>query len=196
MNVYIYINTHTLVHAHIYMYESESRSVMSDSLWPHGLYSPWNSPGQNIGVCSLSLLQGIFPSQGLNPHLPLCKGILYQLSYYMYLYVCVCVHVYIHTCCFCSVTQLRPPFCELVDCSIPGLPSPHHLPEFVQIHVHCIGDAIQPSHPLMPSSPSALNLSQHQELFQWIVCSHQMTKILELQLQHQCFQQVFRIDFP
>ena len=59
-----------------------------------------------------------------------------------------------------------------------------------------ISDAIQPSHPLKPSSPSALNLSQHQRLFQWVSCSHQMTKILELQLQHQSFQRVFRTDFP
>ena len=54
---------------------------MSDSLQPHGLYSPWNSPGQNTGVGSLSLLQGIFPTQGLNAGLPHCKWILYQVSY-------------------------------------------------------------------------------------------------------------------
>ena len=60
--------------------ESGSRSVVSDSLWPHGLYSPWNSPGQNTGVGSCSLLHGIFPTQGLNPGLPRCRGILYQLS--------------------------------------------------------------------------------------------------------------------
>ena len=70
---------------------------------------------------------------------------------------------------------------------MPGLPVPHHFLKFTQVHVHCIGDAIQPSHPLMPSSP-AFNLSQHQRLFQWVGCSHQMTKILELQLQHQSFQ--------
>ena len=60
---------------------SENHSVMSDSLQPHGLYSPWNSPGQNTGVGSLSLLQEIFPTQGLNPGLPPCRWILYQLSY-------------------------------------------------------------------------------------------------------------------
>ena len=59
---------------------SESRLVMSDSLQPQGLYSSWNSPGQNTGVCSLSLLQGIFPTQGSNPGLPHCRWILYQLS--------------------------------------------------------------------------------------------------------------------
>ena len=60
---------------------SESRSVGSNSLWPHGLYSRWNSPGQNTGVGSLSLLQGIFPTQGSNPGLPHCRRILYQLSH-------------------------------------------------------------------------------------------------------------------
>ena len=60
---------------------SESHSVMSHSLWPHGLYSPWNSPGQNTGVGNLSLLQGIFPTQGLSPGLLHCRQILYQLSH-------------------------------------------------------------------------------------------------------------------
>ena len=71
-------------------------------------------------------------------------------------------------------------------------PFPHHLPEFAQVYVRFIDNAVQPSHPLMPSSPSALNLSQHQGLFQWVVCSHQMTRILELQ--HQSFQWIFRVD--
>ena len=61
--------------------ESESHSVVSDSLQPHGLYSPWNSPGQNTRVGSLSLLQWIFPTQGSNPGLPHCRRILYQLSH-------------------------------------------------------------------------------------------------------------------
>ena len=61
--------------------ESESRSVLSDSLQPHGLYSPWNSPGQDTGVGSLSFLQGIFSTQGSNPGLPHCRRILYQVSH-------------------------------------------------------------------------------------------------------------------
>ena len=60
---------------------SESHSVMSNSLWPHGLHSPWNSPGQNTGVGSLSLLHGIFPTQGSKPGLLHCRWILYQLSH-------------------------------------------------------------------------------------------------------------------
>ena len=59
----------------------ESHSAVSDSLWPHGLYSSWNSPGHNPGVGSLSLLQGIFLPQGSNPGLPRCRQILYQLSH-------------------------------------------------------------------------------------------------------------------
>ena len=60
---------------------SESHLVVSNSLRPHGLHSPWNSLGQNTGVGSLSLPQGIFPTQGSNPGLPYCRQILYQLGY-------------------------------------------------------------------------------------------------------------------
>ena len=101
--------------------------------------------------------------------------------------------ILLYDCC-CSVSQSYPTFCNPMDWSTPGLPVPYHLPEFAQFHVHCIGDAIQPSHPLTPSS-LALHISQHQGLFQWVLCSHQVTKILELQLQHQSFQWVFRVGF-
>ena len=62
--------------------ENESHSVVSNSLWPHGLYSPWNSPGQHTGVGGCSFLQGIFPTQGLNPGLPFCRQILYRMSHW------------------------------------------------------------------------------------------------------------------
>ena len=62
-------------------FESESRSVVSHSWWPHGIYSPWNSAGQNTAVGSLSFFQGIFPTQGSKPSLPHCRQILYQLSH-------------------------------------------------------------------------------------------------------------------
>ena len=61
--------------------ESESCSAVSDSLWPRGLYSPWNSPGQNSGVGSIPLSRGIFPTQGLNPGLLHCRWVLYQLNH-------------------------------------------------------------------------------------------------------------------
>ena len=81
--------------------------------------------------------------------------------------------------------------CDPMYCSTPGLPVHHQLPEFTQTHVHRVGDAIQPSHPLS-SPPPAPNPSHHQGLFQWVSSSHEVAKILELQLQHQSFQ--FRID--
>ena len=95
-------------------------------------------------------------------------------------------------CYFCSAAHSCPTLCDPTDRSTPGLPVPHHLLRFAQVHVHCIGEAVQPAHPLMLSSPSALSLSQHQGLSQWVFHSHQMTKILELQLQHQSFQWIFR----
>ena len=64
-----------------YKWSVKVTQSVSDSLWPHGLYSPWNSPGQNTGVGSLSLLQGIFPTQESNPSLSHCRRILYQLSH-------------------------------------------------------------------------------------------------------------------
>ena len=82
-----------------------------------------------------------------------------------------------------------------MDCSAPGFPTLHYLPEFAQIHVRWVNDAIQPSHPLLSPFSPALNLSQHQGLFQWVSSLHQVTKVLELQLQHQSFQRIFRAEF-
>ena len=81
-----------------------------------------------------------------------------------------------------------------MDCSTPGFPVLHHFLEFAQTHVHWVGAAIQPFHPLSSPSP-AFNLTQHQGLFQWVGSSHQVAKVLELQLQCQSFQWVFRTDF-
>ena len=76
-----------------------------------------------------------------------------------------------------------------MDCNTPGFPVHHQLPELAQTHVHWVSDAIQPSHPLSSPSPPALNLSQHQGLFQWVSSSHQVAKVLEFQLQHQSFNE-------
>ena len=95
---------------------------------------------------------------------------------------------------FSSVAQSCPTLCNPMDCSTPSLPVHHQLPEFTQTHVHRIGDAIQASHPLSSPSPPAFNLSQHQGLFQWVSSLHQVAKVLELQLQHQSFQWIFRTD--
>ena len=67
-----------------------------------------------------------------------------------------------------SVAQSCPTLCDPMDCSMPGFPVLHCLPEFAQTHIHWVGDAIQPSHPLLSPSPAAFNLSQHQGLLQWV----------------------------
>ena len=72
----------------------------------------------------------------------------------------------------------------------------HQLLELAKTHVHWVSDAIHPSHSLLYPSPPAFNLSQHQGLFQWVSSLHQVAKVLELQLQHQFFQWIFRTDFP
>ena len=95
---------------------------------------------------------------------------------------------------FSSVVQSCLSLSDPVDCSTPGLPVHHQLPESTQTHVHRVGDAIQPSHPLSSPSPPAPNPSQHQGLFQWVNSSHEVAKILEFQLQHQSFQRTPRTD--
>ena len=97
---------------------------------------------------------------------------------------------------FRSVQSLSPVWLyNPVDCSTPGFPVHHQLPELAQTHVHQVSDAIQPAHPLVLPSPPTFNLSQHQGLFQRVSSSHQVAKVLEFQLQHQSFQWVFRTDF-
>ena len=95
---------------------------------------------------------------------------------------------------FSSVAQSCLSLCDPMDCSMPGLPVHHQLSEFSQTHVHCVGDAIQPSHPLLSPSPPAPNPSQHQSLFQWVSFSHEVAKVLEFQLQHHSFQRNPRAD--
>ena len=127
-------------------------------LRPHGLYSPWNSPGRNTGVGSLSLLLGIFPTQGLNPGLPHCRAILYQLRHKGSPY-----YIGSHSVQFsCSVMSDSLPSHELQHAR-PPCPSP--TPGVHPNPCPLMGDAIQPSYPLSSLSPPALNLSQHQGLF-------------------------------
>ena len=94
----------------------------------------------------------------------------------------------------CSVSKSCPTLCDSMDCSTPSFPVLHYLPEFAQTPVHWVGDATQPSYSLSSPSPPALNLSQHQSLFQWVNSSQQVAKVLELQLHHQSFQWIFRVD--
>ena len=82
--------------------------------------------------------------------------------------------------------------CYLMDCSMSGFPVHHQLPELAQTHVHWVGDAIQPSDPLLSPSPPTFDLFQHQGLSS---TSHQVAKVLEFQFQYQSFQWIFRTDF-
>ena len=95
---------------------------------------------------------------------------------------------------FSSVAQSCLTLCDPVNRSTPGLSVHHQLPEFTQTHVHWVGGAIQPSHPLSSPFPPAPNPSQHQSLFQWVNSSHEVAKVLEFQLQHQSFQWTPRTD--
>ena len=94
----------------------------------------------------------------------------------------------------CSVAQSCLTLCDPMDCSTPGSPVHHYLPEFTQTQVHWISDAIQPPHPLSSPSPPAFLFPQHQGLVQRVSSSHQMAKVLELQLQHQFFHWIFRTE--
>ena len=100
----------------------------------------------------------------------------------------------------CLVAKSCPTLGDPMDCTTPGSSVLYCLPEFNQTHVPRVNDAIQPSQSLSPLSPPAFNLSQHQGLSQWVSFSHQVAKVLELQLQHQSFQWrfgliSFRIDW-
>ena len=92
---------------------------------------------------------------------------------------------------YSSVQSLSDP----MDCRTLGLPVHYQLPEFTQTHVHRVGDAIQPSHPLSSPFPPALTLSQRQVLFQWVSSLYQVAKVLEFQLQHQSLQWAPRTGF-
>ena len=145
-------------------------SVMSHCLVPYGLL-----PGSSVhGIfqarilecVAIFLFQGIFLIQGSNLH-PLCllhwqedslplSHQVWQATWYQ----------------FSSVTQSSLTLCDPMDCSTSGFPVHHQLMELAQTHVHWVSDAIQPSHPLLSPSPLALNLPQHQGLFQWVSSAH------------------------
>ena len=139
-----------------------------------GCHALRNYRSRVTGMGCHALIQRILPIQGLN----------------------LCLLCLIHwSVLFSSVTHSCPTLCDPVYGSTPGLPVHHQLPEFNQPHVHWVGDPIQPSHPLSSHSPLSFSLSQHQGLFKWVSCSHQVAKTLEFQLQHQSFQWIFRTDF-
>ena len=131
-------------------------------------------PKSQTGLYTLTTKMNVLGPSWAQKGFPPCSG-LFHLGL-----VVICGR-----CCFCSVSQLCPTLWDPMDCSTPGFPVPHYLPELAQTHVHWVDDAIQPS-------PPAFNLSQHQSLFQWVGSSHQVAKVLELQLQF--FPWIFKVD--
>ena len=94
---------------------------------------------------------------------------------------------------FSSVAQSCPTLCDPMNRSMVSFPVHHQLPEFTQTHIHWVGDAIQPSRPLLSSSLPAFNFSLHKGLFKWLCSLHQVAKVLEFQ--HRSFQWILRTDF-
>ena len=141
---------------------------------------------------AISFSKGAFPTQGLNSGLLHCRRILYWLGHQgspvftfndiAFSFIC------------CSVAQSYRTLWDPMNCSKPGLPIHHQIPEYTQTHVHCVSDVIQSFHSQSAPSPPALIFTKHQGLFQWVSSSHQVAKVLELQFQHQSFQWIFRTD--
>ena len=181
---------------------------MSNSLRSHGL---WPASLLSMGFSRQECWSGlpfpppvIFLTQGSNQGLLHCRQILYRLSYrgvtrklqkscisHMLrkriltpeFHPTTCdLYVTFSSVQFSSVAQLCPTLCDPMNHSTPVLPVHHQLPECTQTHVHRVGDAIQPSHPLSSPFPPAPNPSQHQGLFQWVNSSHEVAKVLEFQL--------------
>ena len=151
---------------------------------------PWKSGASEIGSWLLSTIADnqlaiSFPISSMasiqKPFLPVHKmpATVCQLLYYQ----------------FSSVAQSYPPLCDPMDGGMPGFRVDHQFPDLAQTQVHRVGDAIRPSHPLSSPSPPAVDLSQHQGLFQGVSSSHQVARVLEFQLQHQAFQWMFRTYF-
>ena len=142
--------------------------------------SPGGPPNPGIEHLSSALASGFFTTEPPGRTQALTANVYILFSF--------------HCCCF-SVAQSCLALCNPMDCNTPGSPVLHHLLEFSQADVQWVSDAIQPFCPLSFPSPPAFNCSQHQDLFQWVDSSNQMAKVLELQLQHQSFQWIFRTDF-
>ena len=177
----------------IYVLRVKSLSYVRLFSEPHGLQParllcPWNSPGNITGVGCPFLLQGIFSTQGSNLGLPHCRQSFYYLNFLYIFQINVGSWlwergIFIPVLCRFSSVQSCPTLCDPMDCSTPGLPVHHQLPELAQTPVHRVGDAIQSSQPLLSPSPPAFSLPQHQVLFQWVRSLHQVAKVLELRHQ-------------
>src|SRR5574337_159860 len=134
---------------------SRVRLCVTHRRQPTRLCHPWDSPGKNTGVGCHFLLQ----CMKVKSESEVAQSLLYIISR-------ISPQIPFSSVQFSSVAQSCPTLCDPMNCSMPGLPVHHQLPEFTQTHVHRVSDAIQPSHPLSSPSPPAPNPSQHQSLFQ------------------------------
>ena len=155
---------------------------MSDSLWP----KDYSMPGFPVLHHLLEFVQTHVPCIGSmeSTNGALAKSLISILKSY---FIKVSVQ-------FSWVALSCPTLCDLMNCSMRGLPVHHQLPEFTQTHAHQVGNAIRISYPLSSPSPPAPNPSQHQGLFQRVNSLHEVPKVLEFQLQHQSFQWTPRTD--
>ena len=156
---------------------SQLQEMVTDrEVWPWGCKGSDTTEQLNNNPLSVTSFANIF-SQSMG-------------CLFVYGFLC-CAKAFVSFCCW-SLSQSCPFLCNPMNCML-GFPVLHHLLECS--YVQWLNGTIQPSHPLLLSSPSALSLSQDQGLFQWVGSSHQVAKALELQLQHQPFQWIFRVDF-
>ena len=157
---------------------------------------PSEPPGKskNTGVDSPSLLQGIFPTQGLNWGLYHCRQILYRLSHQRSLHSTCYGIIADSSVQFSSIAQLCLTLCNPWTTACQASLSIINSQNLLKL---MSSESVMPSNHLILSSPSppAFNLSQQQGLFKWVSSSHQVAKLLEFQLQHQSFQWIFRTDF-
>ena len=172
---------HCPLYAGVSSYSLHSWSVITVSAaqleWKQKLFSPetfkskllpWSSYSTKVQRFSTSIPQ-LNDRRGKNDS----RDCLFQLSQGWHIIGIIMFQ-------FSSVAQSCPTLCDPMNCSTPGLPVHHQLVESTQTRVLWVGDAIQPSHPLLSPSPLSLNLSQHQGLFKWVSSSHQVAKVLEV----------------
>ena len=158
---------------------------------PTRLRHPWDSPGKNTGVgchCLLQCMKVKSESEVAQSCPTLLDPMDCSLPGSIHGIFQARVLEWGATAFSCSVAKSCQTLCDHIDCSTKVFLVLHYLSELAQTHVQRVGATVQLSHSLLPASPPAPNLSQHQGLFQWVCSSHQVARVLELQFQHQSFQ--------